>query len=149
MHQCTGLSPRTTCPFSMILPTERTILASVVEIHRQVGVVPVAEHAEADEVLALLVDLLVGVFAAGLAKLIGLDLDTDLADAFLDLVLDGQAVAIPAGHVGRVFTVQRARLDDHVLEDLVDRVADVDVAVGVGRAIVQHVALCAPCARRE
>jgi hypothetical protein len=29
-------------------------------------------------------------------------------------------------------------LDDDVLEDLVDRVADVDVAVGVGRAVVQH-----------
>jgi hypothetical protein len=30
------------------------------------------------------------------------------------------------------------RLDDDVLEDLVDRVADVDLAVGVGRAVVQH-----------
>ncbi len=116
------------------------------EIHRQVRVVPVAEHAEADEVLALVVDLRQREFAAGPAKLVGLDLDSDLAELFLDLVLDRQAVAVPAGHVGRILAVQRARLDDHVLEDLVDRVADVDVAVGVGRAVVQHVAL-APGAR--
>ncbi len=57
--------------------------------------------------------------------------------SYFDLVLDRQAVAVPARHVGRVEAGQRLRADDDVLEDLVDRVADVDVAVGVGRAVVQ------------
>jgi hypothetical protein len=56
----------------------------------------------------------------------------------LDLVLDRQAVAVPARHVGRVEAGQRLGTDDDVLEDLVHRVADVDVAIGVRRAVVQH-----------
>ena len=56
----------------------------------------------------------------------------------LDRVLDRQAVAVPARHVVRVEAGQLARLDDHVLQHLVDGVADVDLAVGIRRAVVQH-----------
>ncbi len=52
-------------------------------------------------------------------------------------VLDRQPVAVPTGHVGRVESVERSRLDDDVLQDLVDRVPDVNRAVGIGRAVVQ------------
>jgi hypothetical protein len=55
----------------------------------------------------------------------------------LDRVLDRQAVAVPARDVLRVEALELALLDDHVLEDLVDRVAHVDLAVGIGRAVVQ------------
>ncbi len=55
----------------------------------------------------------------------------------LDLVLDGQAVAVPAGHVGCIEARQVLGLDDDVLENLVDGVTDMDAAVGIGRAIVQ------------
>jgi hypothetical protein len=71
-----------------------------------------------------------------------------LAVGLLDLVLDRQAVAVPARHIGRVETGQRLGADDDVLEDLVHRVADVDVAVGVGRAVVQHEARAALGASR-
>src|SRR5512138_1399358 len=40
-------------------------------------------------------------------------------------------------HARRIEAVERARLDDDVLEDLVDRVADVDRTVRIGRAVVQ------------
>ncbi len=56
----------------------------------------------------------------------------------LDLQLDRQAVAVPAGDVRRVVAVHRARLHDEVFQDLVDRVADVNLAVRVRRAVVQH-----------
>ena len=72
--------------------------------------------------------------AAQLAELRRVDV---LAVRLFDLQFDRQAVAVPARHVGRVEPGQRLGLDDDVLEDLVDRVADVDVAVGVGRAVVQ------------
>src|SRR3546814_4836671 len=52
--------------------------------------------------------------------------------------LDRQAVAVPARDVGRVEAGQVLRLDDDVLEDLVDRVAEVDRAVRVRRPVVQH-----------
>ena len=57
---------------------------------------------------------------------------------FFDLVFNGQTVAVPTRHVDRVKAFELARLHDHVFENFVDRVADVDVAVGIGRAIVQH-----------
>jgi hypothetical protein len=58
-------------------------------------------------------------------------------------VLDRQAVAVPARDVGRVQPLELARLDDHVLQDLVDGVTHVDLAVGVRRAVVQDELLAA------
>ena len=55
-----------------------------------------------------------------------------------DRVFDRQAMAVPPGDVLRVKTGELAALDDHVLEHLVQRVADVQFAVGVRRAIVQN-----------
>jgi hypothetical protein len=111
------------------------LVGLVAEGHGQVGVVPLAQHAEADEILLLALDLLGGKGAAQRARLVGRQV---LAVQLLDLVLDRQAVAVPARHVGRIEAGQRLRADDDVLEDLVDGMADVDVAVGVRRAVVQH-----------
>jgi len=118
---------------------QRTDLVGLeIEAQRLVRVVPVADHAQALEVGALQVDLLLGVLAALLPELFGVELGADLAPLLLHRDLDRQAMAVPARHVGRVEAVQVARLDDDVLEDLVDRVAEVDLAVGVRRAVVQH-----------
>src|SRR5690606_23084344 len=108
------------------------------EVQALVRVVPVADHAQALEVLALDLDLRLRVFAALLPELGRVQLDADLAVLLLDRDLDRQAVAVPARAVRRVEAGQVARLDDEVLEDLVDRVAEVDRAVGVWRAVVQH-----------
>ena len=104
------------------------------EIHGQVGSIPIAQHAEADEIFLLALDLLFRVLAAQFAEL---RCGNELAVFLLHLQLDGQAVAVPAGHVRRVETGERLALDDDVLQHLVHRVADVDVAVGIGRAVVQ------------
>ena len=60
-----------------------------------------------------------------------------LAVFLLDLPLDRQAVAVPAGDVVGVVAGHLARAVDHVLQDLVQRVADMQVAVGVGRPVMQ------------
>ena len=60
-----------------------------------------------------------------------------LAHFLRDLELDRQPVAIPARHVGRAEAAQGFVFDDDVLENLVQRGADVDVAVGERRAVVQ------------
>ena len=52
-------------------------------------------------------------------------------------------MAVPARDVLRVKARQLARLHDHVLEHLVQRVANVQLAVGIGRAVVQHKQRCA------
>jgi len=53
------------------------------------------------------------------------------------LVLDRKAVTVPARDVGRIVARHGLKFDNDVLEDLVQRVADMNVAVGVGRAVVQ------------
>ena len=62
---------------------------------------------------------------------------TGLAHVLRDFEFNRQAVAIPAGNVGRAFAAQRLILDDDVLEDFIQRRADVDVAIGKRRAVVQ------------
>ena len=53
-------------------------------------------------------------------------------------MLDGQPVAIPARHIRGIKTRQRLRFDDNILENLVDRVADMYIAIGIRRAVMQH-----------
>ena len=126
-------------------PDDRRLVG---EGHRQVRVVPQADDAEPLEVAALDLDVLLGVGAAGAAEVGGRHRALLRAQLAVDLELDRQAVAVPPGQVGGVEAEHVVRLDDEVLEDLVERGADVDLAVGVGRAVVQQVAAARPCGRR-
>lgn len=54
-----------------------------------------------------------------------------------DLLLDRQTVAVPARHVRRAVAAHGAVAERDVLEGLVQRGADVDVAVGEGRTVVE------------
>ena len=97
--------------------------------------------AEPLEILALHVDELGGVVATEPADLDLAELGLlRRAELLLDLVLDRQAVAIPARNVGRLEARHALVLHDHVFDDLVEGVTEVDVAVGVGRTVVQQVA---------
>src|SRR6266446_3675251 len=77
--------------------------------------------------------------SAGWISLFGLldDGSTLLAHLLRDLEFDRQAVAVPAGDIRRAVAAQSFVFDDEIFEDLVRGVADVDIAVGKGRAVVQ------------
>ena len=109
-------------------------------IHRQVGVLPVGDDAELLELVALDGDELRGVLAAELTHLRRGELFLFLlaAEFLLDLLLDRQAVAVPARREADGLAVEVVMLDDDVFQNLVERVADVGVAVGVRRAVVQR-----------
>ena len=107
-------------------------------IHGEVRVIPVAKNAQALEVLALRIDLLQRVLAARGAERLGVDLLSDAAVGLFDLHLDGKSVTIPAGNVRRIVPVEGARLDDDVLQDLVDGVAQVNGAVRIRRPVGEH-----------
>ena len=104
---------------------------------RLVLVFPIREDAEALELAGLRGDPGLGKGVAALAKLRGGEgflLRLDLAG---DLLFDRQAVAVPARDVGRAATAHRAVAERDVLERLVQRGADVDIAVGERRAVVE------------
>jgi hypothetical protein len=105
--------------------------------HREIRLVPLAEDAEALELLLLDGDVFVRIFAALAAERNRGHLALLGAQIPVDLELDRQAVAVPAGHVRRVLAHHAAAAEQQVLEDLVHDVADVDVAVRVGRSVVQ------------
>ena len=116
------------------------------EGHGEVGVVPFALDAEAAEFLALHFHPMLGIGAAGGAELVGRHgiLRAVLgAELLLHLPFDRQAVAVPARQVGGVEALHLVRADDDVLDDLVERRAEVDVAVGVGRAVMEDEGLAA------
>ena len=85
-----------------------------------------------------MINVFAGVSFAGFADGGGIGAGVaGLAHFLRDFELNRQPVAIPAGNVGRAFAAQGLILDDDVLENLVQRGADVDVAVGERRAVVQ------------
>ena len=89
-------------------------------IERQVGIVPVAEHAQATEAGLLQLDVLDGELVAeltnlgrgGLIELLG-------AELLLDLVLNRLTVAVPTGDIGDLVALHHPVTVDHVLGDLV------------------------------
>ena len=108
-------------------------------IERQIGVVPVAEHAQTTEAGLLQLDVLDSELVAeltdlgrgGLVELLG-------AELLLDLVLNRLTVAVPTGNIGNLIALHHPVTVDHVLGNLVHGMADVDRAVGVRRTVVQH-----------
>src|SRR5450830_1305308 len=114
---------------------QRTQLVRFITMrHGQVRIVPFAQHAQTDKVFLLALNLHIGV-GTGFFQHFGRR--QVLAVQFFDLDLDRHAVAIPARYIRRIETGQRARLDDHVFQDLVDGMAQVDVTVGIRWAVVQ------------
>jgi hypothetical protein len=110
-------------------------LRLVAKGHRRIRMLPVAQDAEALELRLLPRDLLGCIGTAEAQRFFHRQM---LAMCLFDLHLDWHAMAIPARHVGRVETRHRPALDNEILQYLVERVADVDIGVRIGRAIVQH-----------
>ena len=97
----------------------------VVRTHGEVGIFPLAEDAEALEIGALEVDILLGVLAAGAA-----DFDrrqcapSSIRSSLSTLISMGNpALAIPPRNVGRIEAGHGARFDDEILQDLIERSA--------------------------
>src|SRR5664280_718828 len=106
--------------------------------HGEVRVVPGADPAETAEFLALHGD-----YAERTSRLRGAHLQVghrELAAAqfAVDLLLDGETVAVPARDERDVVTEHGARAHDEILENLVERRPEVNVLVGVGRAVVEE-----------
>ena len=56
----------------------------------------------------------------------------------LDLPLDGKTVTVPARHVVGILAHHGLGSADHVFQDLVERVPDMEMPVGIRRAVMKH-----------
>ncbi len=108
-------------------------------VHRQVGLIPLAEDAQPFKLASLEVHKLLRVSAAGGQEVLGRHFELFAPQLLVHLDLDRQPVAVPAGDVGGVEAGHGFGLDDKVFQALVERVAQVDGPVRVGRSIVQKV----------
>ena len=117
--------------------TERAYDVRLVpERHRQVRVVPLAKHAEALELLGHDADEFFGVRAARAADICARHLALLRSELAIDFQFDRQSMTVVTRHVRRIEAGHRLRLDDEVLEDLVERRAEMDLSVCVRRAVV-------------
>ena len=108
------------------------------EIHGQVRMRPVAQHAQTDKVSALTVNLGGSVFAAFRAEFCGGELLTRLTVLLLHFQLDWQTMAVPARNVRRVISRESFGLHDNVFQNLVYRVTNMNAAIRIWRAIMQN-----------
>ncbi len=120
--------------------------------HRRIGMVPVADDAEPLEFLPLHREPVLGIGAALAAERddglrigkVRLGLALGPVEFLLDLPFDRQPVTVPAGNIVGFAPGHLMRADDNVLQRLVERGADVDVAVGVRRPVMQDEFRAAP-----
>ena len=104
-----------------------------------VRIVPFADAAKTLELLTLIVDIACDELLTELAQLnhgnIGRVADTRFLSCFQ---LGGQTVGIPSRYKGRFETRHILIADDEILEYLIQRMAEVNVAVRIGRSVMQH-----------
>ena len=108
--------------------------------HGQVGVVPRPSHAQALELRALRVHPIAGKAATFFAEIQSRHIVFVLAlfaVFLLNLPLNRQAMTIPARHVGHVIAHHLPAADNHIFQDLIQRVSHMDVAIRIRRAIMQ------------
>ena len=104
----------------------------------QIGLLPVGPDAPALEAALLDLDLLQGIGVGPSAQADRGQLPPlPIAQSLQHLQFDRQAVAVPARHEAGPAALQQGVLVDDVLEDLVEGMAHVQGAVGVGRPVME------------
>ena len=111
---------------------------------RQIRIVPLCQNTKTLKTLALRVNLLNGHLSAEFTNLFRRQCIELLgAEHFLNLMLNGLAVAVPAGDIGGLKTAHGLVAIDDVFGNLVLCMAQVNGAIGIGRTIVEHELLVA------
>jgi hypothetical protein len=104
--------------------------------HRQVRRGPIAKDAEPLEIVALRVDEFLRKRAAGATELHRRAVLVGRAFVLFHVQFDRQSVAIPTRHVRRIESRHRPGFDHQVFQNLVQRMADVNLAIGIRRPVM-------------
>ena len=111
-------------------------LKAVVQCY--IGVIPIAQHTQTLEVLTLDINPVQREIMAFAAQSQNIQLFTVQAQLLNAGVLDGHAVGIPAGYIRCIKALGIFIFYNDILQNFVQSSTHVNLAVGIGRAIVQH-----------
>ena len=114
----------------------------ILRTHGRVRIIETAEHANAFELLALKIKKFLGVTPALQTNIYCLHLQFFATQHLVNFDLDGQTMAIPSRDIGRVESGHCLRLDDEVLETLVESVPKMNRTIGIGRPVMQNITGC-------
>src|SRR5262245_4610760 len=106
-------------------------------IHREIRMLPIAQDPEPLKLFTLNREKLLRIFPAESADGRSIERFFFVTEFFKDLMFDRQTMAIPPWHKRYLVACHRFRFNDDVLENLVQRVTDMNAAIGVRRPIVQ------------
>src|SRR6185312_5508137 len=96
----------------------------ILRAHGQVRIVPAPKYPKPNERLPLQIDVFLGIAPASPADLRGRHFRLFLAQFPVHFDLDWEAVAVPAGDIGRIEALHRPGFDDEVFQDFVEGVAE-------------------------
>ena len=105
--------------------------------HRDVGIVPLAQDSEPLKIFRLSLQSIGREFTACASNAQRRHFGLLLTEFSFNVQLDRQSVTVISRNVWRVITHHRARLDDKVFQNFIERSSQVNVGVCVRRAIVQ------------
>ncbi len=108
------------------------------EVHGQVRMRPVAQHAQTNKVCTLAVNLSGRVFTAFRTEFRRGEFLTRLTKFLLNFQFNRQTVAVPTRNVRRVISRESFGLHDNVFQNLVYRVTNMNAAIRIWRAIMQN-----------
>mmetsp|Transcript_52390 Transcript_52390/g.104099 ORF Transcript_52390/g.104099 Transcript_52390/m.104099 type:complete len:308 (+) Transcript_52390:1063-1986(+) len=133
------LSPAVDMSFEEHVAKDADLSCFILRLQCEVGLLPIAPHTVPPEGVALLRDRLFGERSGFFAQLQRRQLlALFLLHALQHLELDWEPMAVPARYVANLAALQQLVTVDDILKDLVERMANVQIAVGVRRAIMQH-----------
>ena len=107
--------------------------------HRQIRIIPLTKNAQTLKLFALHADKFLGIGAAGAAFIHLRHALFFTAQFFIHLMFNGQAVAIPARHINTIKPGHVFGFDDNIFNNFIERRAQVNIAISIGRAIMQNV----------
>ena len=111
----------------------------ILRLQGQIRIAVMSQASQTLELCHLILDMHHGKITAVLPQINRRNCAIFHTDGLHCLQLDGQSVGIPAGYVGSAETVHVLVLDDEILQHLVQRCTQMNLAVGIGRAVVENV----------
>ena len=109
------------------------------KVHGQVRFVPVPKNTDSNKVFTLSVHLLHRIVTTLLSEYRVVNFDTSLTNFLFNIVLNRQTMTVPTWNIRSIKTAHSTRLHDNIFQYFVNRMAKVDVPIGVRRPIMQNI----------